>query len=285
MARSRKARSKAVSPTEQILGRSLRAAERDPSSVFARRTVEARWRKSYERLLEMRDSIIDQETRLHRESNDNQPQFLTNPGADTANDAFEQDKALGTISTYQEMLDEVNQALARIENRTYGVCELTGRPIGRDRLKAIPWTRFSVAAERQLESRGEPLVHFEIPPQFSARDVIAGRTEVESELHRRQPGDRLGAWSRTGDMPAKSKKQQMAAGAALAAKRGQKSKGSLRGASKSMASSMSEKELKKMASAKRKKLPTRVAATSSKKSSATKPRARKSSGAKSRRRK
>jgi hypothetical protein len=51
-------------------------------------------------------------------------------------------------------------------------------------------------------------------------------------------------------MPAKSKKQQMAAGAALAAKRGEKSKGSLRGASKSMASSMSEKELERMASAK-----------------------------------
>jgi hypothetical protein len=58
-------------------------------------------------------------------------------------------------------------------------------------------------------------------------------------------------------MPAKSKKQQMAAGAALAAKRGEKSKSSLRGASKSMASSMSKEELEKMASAKRKKLPTR----------------------------
>ncbi len=59
-------------------------------------------------------------------------------------------------------------------------------------------------------------------------------------------------------MPAKSKKQQMAAGAALAAKRGEKSKNSLRGASKSMAGSMSEKELEKMASAKRKKLPMRT---------------------------
>ncbi len=60
-------------------------------------------------------------------------------------------------------------------------------------------------------------------------------------------------------MPAKSKKQQMAAGAALAAKRGDKPKSSLKGASKSMVESMSEKELEKMASAKRKKLPTRAA--------------------------
>jgi hypothetical protein len=66
-------------------------------------------------------------------------------------------------------------------------------------------------------------------------------------------------------MPAKSKKQQMAAGAALAAKRGKKPKSSLRGASKSMAESMSETELRKMAKTKRKGKPTR--ARSSKKSS------------------
>ena len=53
-------------------------------------------------------------------------------------------------------------------------------------------------------------------------------------------------------MPAKSAAQQKAAGAALAAKRGEKSKSSLKGASKSMASSMSENELKKMASTSRK---------------------------------
>ncbi|HMJ91566.1 MAG TPA: DUF3008 family protein [Candidatus Acidoferrum sp.] len=62
-------------------------------------------------------------------------------------------------------------------------------------------------------------------------------------------------------MPAKSKKQQMAAGAALSAKRGQRSKSSLKGASRQMATSMSESELRKMASAKRKRLPTRNAKT------------------------
>jgi Protein of unknwon function (DUF3008) len=58
-------------------------------------------------------------------------------------------------------------------------------------------------------------------------------------------------------MPAKSKKQQMAAGAALAAKRGEQKKSSLKGASKEMADSMSEEQLKEIASTKRKKLPTK----------------------------
>ncbi|MBV8143293.1 MAG: DUF3008 family protein [Verrucomicrobia bacterium] len=58
-------------------------------------------------------------------------------------------------------------------------------------------------------------------------------------------------------MPAKSKKQQMAAGAALAAKRGERSKSSLKGASKEMAESMSDKQLEDFAKTKRKKLPTK----------------------------
>jgi hypothetical protein len=58
-------------------------------------------------------------------------------------------------------------------------------------------------------------------------------------------------------MPAKSKKQQMAAGAALAAKRGERKKSSLKGASKVMYKSMSKTELHRMAKTKRKGKPTR----------------------------
>jgi len=56
-------------------------------------------------------------------------------------------------------------------------------------------------------------------------------------------------------MPARSKKQQMAAGAALSAKRGECSMSSLKGASRQMASSMSEKQLEEFAHTKRKGLP------------------------------
>jgi Protein of unknwon function (DUF3008) len=56
-------------------------------------------------------------------------------------------------------------------------------------------------------------------------------------------------------MPARSKKQQMAAGAALAAKRGERSKQSLKGASRQMVESMSERQLRDFAHTKRKGLP------------------------------
>jgi Protein of unknwon function (DUF3008) len=58
-------------------------------------------------------------------------------------------------------------------------------------------------------------------------------------------------------VPAKSKKQQMAAGAALAAKRGERSPSSLKGASREMAESMSEAQLEEFAGTKRKNLPTK----------------------------
>jgi hypothetical protein len=90
---------------------------------------------------------------------------------------------------------------------------------------------------------------------------------------------------------AKSKKQQMAAGAALSAKRGERPKSSLKGASKGMAESMSEDELEAMASVKRKKLPVRnraktaVRKSSTKKSSARKSGTRKAAARKITRRK
>ena len=68
-------------------------------------------------------------------------------------------------------------------------------------------------------------------------------------------------------MPAKSKKQQMAAGAALAAKRGEGSRGSLKGASRQMAESMSEDQLEDFAKTKRKNLPRKKRSNDTKASS------------------
>jgi hypothetical protein len=49
---------------------------------------------------------------------------------------------------------EIEEALKRIEKGTYGTCELTGKSIPKARLEAIPWTRFTVEAQAQLEREG-----------------------------------------------------------------------------------------------------------------------------------
>jgi RNA polymerase-binding transcription factor DksA len=74
--------------------------------------------------------------------------------ADAGTDTFDRDFALGMLSSEQDALYEIDEALNRIRDGTYGKCELTGKPIEAPRLEAIPWTRFSAAAEKQLEREG-----------------------------------------------------------------------------------------------------------------------------------
>ena len=72
--------------------------------------------------------------------------------ADSGTDNFDRDFALSLLSSDQDAIYEIEEALKRIEKGTYGVCELTGKSIPKARLDAIPWTRFSAEAERDLEA-------------------------------------------------------------------------------------------------------------------------------------
>jgi len=74
--------------------------------------------------------------------------------AERAVDESDQDMVLGRLSAEQDALYEVEEAIRRVGNDTYGICEETGKPIEADRLKAVPWTRFSRDAEARLEKEG-----------------------------------------------------------------------------------------------------------------------------------
>src|SRR5690349_25055897 len=74
--------------------------------------------------------------------------------ADAGTDNFDRDFALSLLSSDQDAIYEIEEALKRIEKDTYGVCESTGKQIPRTRLDAIPWTRFTVEAQSQLEREG-----------------------------------------------------------------------------------------------------------------------------------
>jgi RNA polymerase-binding transcription factor DksA len=74
--------------------------------------------------------------------------------ADSGTDAFDRDFALSLLSSDQDAIYEIEEALRRMQRGTYGTCELTGKPIPKARLDAIPWTRFTVEAQSQLEREG-----------------------------------------------------------------------------------------------------------------------------------
>jgi DnaK suppressor protein len=76
--------------------------------------------------------------------------------ADIGTDNYEREFTIGLIENETETLREIDAALERIENRTYGVCEATHKPIGKTRLKVVPWARYCVAYERSKESGANP---------------------------------------------------------------------------------------------------------------------------------
>lgn len=71
--------------------------------------------------------------------------------ADQGTDNFDREFALNLASSDQDLLYEIDEALVRIENQTYGMCEMTGQPIEKERLKVIPQTRYCVAAQSEME--------------------------------------------------------------------------------------------------------------------------------------
>ncbi len=76
--------------------------------------------------------------------------------ADVGSDNWEQEFTLGLVANEQQRLKEIDAALQRIADHTYGICESTHRPIGKQRLRAKPWARYCIAAAREKELGGTP---------------------------------------------------------------------------------------------------------------------------------
>ena len=71
--------------------------------------------------------------------------------ADLGTDNYEQEFTLGLVEKDRQLLREINVALGKIQNGTYGLCEGTGKPIGKPRLEAQPWAKYSIDYARQRE--------------------------------------------------------------------------------------------------------------------------------------
>ncbi|MCF7818421.1 MAG: TraR/DksA family transcriptional regulator [Kiritimatiellales bacterium] len=101
------------------------------------------------RLLLLRERVSGEISSINRDSlSQNEPDpSLSDQGTDT----FDREFALNQLSNEQDVLFEIDEAIRRIENGTYGICEITGNPINVERLEALPYVRYSVAAQSELE--------------------------------------------------------------------------------------------------------------------------------------
>ncbi|MFA7257099.1 MAG: TraR/DksA C4-type zinc finger protein [Kiritimatiellales bacterium] len=71
--------------------------------------------------------------------------------SDQGTDTFDREMELNMLGGEQEVLFEIDAALRRIEKGTFGICELTGQPINFERLQALPYVRYTVRAQSELE--------------------------------------------------------------------------------------------------------------------------------------
>lgn len=142
-------------------------------------------RKQKEKLLYLRDAMVDsmagvaQDTLRSRAEGSEASAFGMHQ-ADAGSDAYDRDFALSLLSQEQDALYEIDQALKRIELGTYGVCEMSGKPIPHARLEAIPFARFTVECQSQLEKQSrQSRVRQSVTSLFGLTEDEGGDGEAE----------------------------------------------------------------------------------------------------------
>jgi RNA polymerase-binding transcription factor DksA len=140
-----------------ILGRPLAKpggkASPETQSWMPISRVKPEWQKFYQNLLDLHERLRGQMSGLAKESQSEMESYSLHMG-DSGTDNFDRDFALSLLSSDQDAIYEIEEALKRIERGSFGVCELTNKSIPKARLEAIPWTRFTVEAQAQLEREG-----------------------------------------------------------------------------------------------------------------------------------
>src|SRR4051812_13772617 len=72
--------------------------------------------------------------------------------ADLGSDSFEQEMSLGVLENEEQMLEQIAEALTRIEQGTFGRCQECGQEIGTERLQALPYTPHCIDCARKVQA-------------------------------------------------------------------------------------------------------------------------------------
>ena len=142
-------------------------------------------RKQKKRLLALRDAMLDSmsgvaQDNLRARAEGSEASAFGMHQADAGSDAYDRDFALNLLSQEQDALYEIDEALKRIELGTYGTCEMSNKPINHERLEAIPFTRYTVECQSQLEKQNKAQrVRQSVTSLFGLTDEESSDTEEE----------------------------------------------------------------------------------------------------------
>jgi DnaK suppressor protein len=143
--------------------------------------------KQQERLLQLRDSLLDvmggvAKDNLRQRAEGSEASAFGMHQADAGSDAYDRDFALSLLSQEQDALYEIEEALKRIELGSYGVCEMSGKPIAHARLEALPFARCTVECQSQLEKQSKVnRARVPVTSLFGLTDEEPGEKEEDEE--------------------------------------------------------------------------------------------------------
>jgi len=145
-------------------------------------------RKQKSKLLHLRDSLLDSMMGVSRDTlrsraEGSEASAFGMHQADAGSDAYDRDFALSLLSQEQDALYEIEEALKRVDAGTYGVCEMSGKPIPHARLEAIPFARFTVECQTQIEKQKKALrVRQPVTSLFGLTDEEGGEGEEDDTI-------------------------------------------------------------------------------------------------------
>ncbi len=109
------------------------------------------------KLLELRREVMNKIHASDKEDIAVPPEEMIEEG-DIAQTFLNQELSFELRERELRRLREIDAALAKIEDGTYGICEETEEPIGKKRLEKMPWTRLSIQAAEQEEREGRQYI-------------------------------------------------------------------------------------------------------------------------------
>src|SRR4051812_10462338 len=144
-------------------------------------------KKQKAKLLQLRDSLLDAMMGVSRDTlraraEGSEASAFGMHQADAGSDAYDRDFALSLLSQEQDALYEIEEALKRIDGGTYGICEMSGKPISHPRLEAIPFARFTVECQSQIEKQKKATrIRQPVTSLFGLTEDEGGGSDSEEE--------------------------------------------------------------------------------------------------------
>ena len=126
--------------------------------------IPRKWKKYYNMLVDLRkrhsrgaESISEEVLKRSTKEDSGDLSSYGQHLADAGSESFERDMAYNLLSNEKEMIAEIDAAIERIRDGTYGICEVTGKPIPESRLEAIPFTRCTKEGQEIKEAENKKI--------------------------------------------------------------------------------------------------------------------------------